>query len=321
MNSLISTIFFTFTVLIFFTSCSSPNKRAYLADTTYKKQSKESIELQKFYERTSKRLKSKGLLRTDNGAIDSPYNAKSLSENFLKIALYDEYKIENGSYVAKESKRKLKRWKNPIIINIIHGETNTRKQIEADTKNIENFARRLSNLTNLPIEIGTKPGNFILLFLNINEQKRFGKKLETLMPLLTTSMAKAITSSPRSIFCSAFTLTKSPKDYEYVSAIILIKSEHKNLMRKSCIHEEMAQAMGLSNDSKFAKPSIFNDDEEFALLTNHDENLLKILYDNRLQPGMDANETQQIVTKIAKELLSYKNFKLFNTIRRDEQNE
>ena len=92
-------------------------------------------------------------------------------------------------------------------------------------------------------------------------------------------------------------------------------------MRKSCIHEEMAQAMGLSNDSKFAKPSIFNDDEEFALLTNHDENLLKILYDNRLQPGMDANETQQIVTKIAKELLSYKNFKLFNKIRRDEQNE
>ena len=317
MNSLISAIFFTFTVLIFFTSCSSPNKRADLADTTYKKQSKESIELQKFYERTSKRLKSRGLLRTDNGAIDSPYNAKTLSENFLKIALYDEYKIENGSYVAKETKRKLKRWKNPIIINIVHGETNTRKQIEADTKIIERFARRLSNLTNLPIEIGTKPGNFILLFLDVSEQKRFGKKLETLMPLLTPSMAKAITSSPRTTFCSAFTLTKSPKDYEYVSAIILIKSEHKNLMRKSCIHEEMAQAMGLSNDSKFAKPSIFNDDEEFALLTTHDENLLKILYDNRLQPGMGINETQQIVTKIAKELLSYKNFTLFNTIRRD----
>ncbi|MFL2811260.1 MAG: DUF2927 domain-containing protein [Paracoccaceae bacterium] len=317
MNSLISTIFFTFTVLIFLTSCSYPNKRADLTDTTYKKQSKESIELQKFYERTSKRLKSQGLLRTDNGAIDSPYNAKTLSENFLKIALYDEYKIENGSYVAKETKSKLKRWENPIIINIIHGETNTRKQIEADTKNIERFARRLSNLTNLPIEIGTMPGNFILLFLDENEQKRFGKELETLMPLLTPSMAKAITSSPRTTFCFAFTFTKPPKDYEYVSAIILIKSEHKNLMRKSCIHEEMAQAMGLSNDSKFAKPSIFNDDEEFALLTNHDENLLKILYDNRLQPGMGVNETQQIVTKIAKELLSYKNFTLFNTIRRD----
>ena len=321
MNSLISGLIFTITALIFFVSCSSPNKRADLADISYKKQSKESIELQKFYERTSTRLKSKGLLRTDNGAIDNPYNAKTLSENFVKIALYDEYKIENGSYVAKETRRKLKRWENPIIINIIHGEATTSKQIEADTKNIERFARRLSNLTNLPIEIGTKPGNFILLFLDINEQKNFGKKLETLMPLHTPSMAKAIISSPRTTFCSAFTLTKSPKDYEYVSAIILIKSEHKNLMRKSCIHEEMAQALGLSNDSKFAKPSIFNDDEEFALLTNHDENLLKILYDNRLQPGMDANETQQIVTKIAKELLSYKNFKLFNTIRRDEQNE
>ena len=317
MNSLISGIILTFTALILLLSCSFPNKRTNVTNTKLTMQSEESIELQKYYQRTSNRLRSWGLLRTDNGAIDNPYNAKTLSENFLKIALYDEYKIENGSYVAKETERKLKRWKNPITINIIHGETSTRKQIEADTKNIEHFARRLSNLTNLPIEIETKPGNFILLFLDINEQKRFGKKLETLMPLLTPSMAKAITSSPRTTFCSAFTLTRSPKDFEFVSAIILIKSEHKNLMRKSCIHEEMAQAMGLSNDSKFAKPSIFNDDEEFALLTNHDENLLRILYDNRLQPGMDVNEAQQIVTKIAKELLSYKNFTLFNKTKRD----
>ena len=87
MNSLISGLIFTITTLIFFVSCSSPNKRADLADITYRKQSKESIELQKFYERTSTRLKSKGLLRTDNGAIDNPYNAKTLSENFVKIAL------------------------------------------------------------------------------------------------------------------------------------------------------------------------------------------------------------------------------------------
>ena len=93
-------IIFTFTTLIFLLSCSSPNKRANLVDTNLIMQSEESIELQKYYERTSKRLRSRGLLRTDNGAIDTPYNAKNLSENFLKIALYDDYKIENGSYVA-----------------------------------------------------------------------------------------------------------------------------------------------------------------------------------------------------------------------------
>ena len=85
MTSLLSGLIFTFTILIFLVSCSYTTKKAELADVTYKKQSKESIELQKFYERTSKRLKARGLLRTDNGAIDSPYNSKNLSDNFINI--------------------------------------------------------------------------------------------------------------------------------------------------------------------------------------------------------------------------------------------
>jgi len=67
----------------------------------------------------------------------------------------------------------------------------------------------------------------------------------------------------------------------------------------------MAQSLGLSNDSKVARPSIFNDDEEFALLTKHDEILLKILYDRRLKPGMNNIEARPIVTKIAQELKNF----------------
>jgi hypothetical protein len=74
-------------------------------------------------------------------------------------------------------------------------------------------------------------------------------------------------------------------------------------MRKSCIHEEMAQSLGLTNDSKSARPSIFNDDEEFALLTRHDELLLKILYDKRLKPGMNNKIALPIVRQIAEELM------------------
>jgi len=61
--------------------------------------------------------------------------------------------------------------------------------------------------------------------------------------------------------------------------------------------------MGLSNDSPDARPSIFNDDEEFALLTRHDELLLQILYDRRLRPGMTEAEAAPIVRRIAGELL------------------
>ena len=60
--------------------------------------------------------------------------------------------------------------------------------------------------------------------------------------------------------------------------------------------------MGLANDSPAARPSVFNDDEEFALLTRHDELLLRMLYDPRLRPGMTEAEARPIITDIATEL-------------------
>jgi hypothetical protein len=65
----------------------------------------------------------------------------------------------------------------------------------------------------------------------------------------------------------------------------------------------VAQGLGLPNDSPTARPTIFNDDEEFALLTRHDELLLRILYDRRLQPGLEPAEARAPVRRIAEELL------------------
>ena len=62
------------------------------------------------------------------------------------------------------------------------------------------------------------------------------------------------------------------------------------------------QALGLGNDHSEVRPSIFNDDEEFALLTRHDEYLLRILYDPRLKSGMTAEEAVPIVRQIIREM-------------------
>ena len=86
-------------------------------------------------------------------------------------------------------------------------------------------------------------------------------------------------------------------------AVAVIRAELPPRLRRSCVHEELTQGMGLANDSPRARPSIFNDDEEFAYLTRHDELLLKILYDPRLRPGMSEAEAQPIVLQIARELL------------------
>ena len=287
-------------ILLVISSCTSLNNNLMNASNS---RSFESIQLEKYYNRTSQRLRARGLLRTDKGRLDSLYSTQNLIENFEKIALHNEYIIKNNEFIPQEKESNLKRWNRAIKINIIHGENSSNKQIKIDKKNISIFTRRLASITGLEMSISEVNANFIILFLDLDERRDFGQKLSQLMPQLTPAMIKTITSSPRSTFCSAFSLSEPPKNYEYTAALVLIKSEHSKVMRKSCIHEEMAQSLGLTNDSKSARPSIFNDDEEFALLTRHDELLLKILYDKRLKPGMNNKIALPIVRQIAEELM------------------
>ena len=106
----------------------------------------------------------------------------------------------------------------------------------------------------------------------------------------------------RDTYCAVAAYAAGPSSNTYTAAVAVIRTENPDLLRLSCIHEELAQGMGLANDSPAARPSIFNDDDEFALLTRHDEQLLTMLYDPRLTPGMTANEARPIVREIALEM-------------------
>ena len=54
------------------------------------------------------------------------------------------------------------------------------------------------------------------------------------------------------------------RKFRILAAVAIVRGEHPDLMRLSCIHEELAQGLGLANDSPYARPSVFNDDEEFG---------------------------------------------------------
>ena len=91
----------------------------------------------------------------------------------------------------------------------------------------------------------------------------------------------------------------SSKDGSLISGgLVVIGSETRGILRRACLHEEIVQSLGLANDHPDVRPSIFNDDGEFALLTEHDEHLLRILYDPRLEIGMTAEEAMPIVRRI-----------------------
>ena len=83
----------------------------------------------------------------------------------------------------------------------------------------------------------------------------------------------------------AFLASRGPKIGALAQQIVA-------MMQRACIEEELAQGLGLANDSPYARPSIFNDDDEFATLTSMDAVMLQILYNPRLLPGMTLDQAR-----------------------------
>ncbi|SNR50364.1 Protein of unknown function [Paracoccus sediminis] len=262
-----------------------------------------STEQRDFYARAERSLRDQGRLRRDRIPQDAPVDAETLTRNFLAIALRDEYAhggIQTGGGGAAAP---LRRWQDPVRLQIEFGASTdvaTRRVYRVETGE---FASRLAAATGHPVMQTDSGGNFIVMVLSDDERRAIGPRLAQLVPGIPARDIAVMQDLDADNFCTVFAYSRGAVPV-YSNAVALIRAELPPLLQSSCIHEELAQGMGLANDSPDARPSIFNDDEEFALLTRHDELLLKILYDPRLRPGMSAPEAEPIVRRIASELLA-----------------
>lgn len=254
-----------------------------------------------YYRRLQNDLTTRGLLREDGGGPDTPFTDTQLARNFIRIALFDEYVSDGNKLRADPTESKLRRWEQPVRLSIAFGENVSVEQRASDLNEVTTYTKKLSRLTGLPITITDNSPNYLVLFLGENERLASEDRLRAMVPGIAQSSLRAILNLPRDQLCIVVAFS-DPGKSEYQKAIAVIRDEHPDGMRRSCIHEELAQGLGLANDSPAARPSIFNDDEEFGLLTTHDELLLKMLYDRRLRSGMDAAEAAPIVQTIATEL-------------------
>jgi len=265
--------------------------------------SPESRALARYYARVQDRLLAQGLLRTDGGGPDTPYTTRTLVENFEQVALYDEYALRGGQFVPGPVPSHLRRWDVPVRMQLIFGQSVTSAQRAKDTRTVRQYVARLARLSRHGIRLVASGGNFLVLVMNMDEARAFAPKLAQLVPGIGAPTINEIANLPRSTYCSAYALSGKGATGPYTSAVAMIRAEHPPLMRLSCFHEELSQALGLANDSPHARPSIFNDDEEFALLTTQDELMLRMLYDRRLKVGMTLAQADPIVRVIAAELM------------------
>ncbi|MDO6730747.1 DUF2927 domain-containing protein [Marinovum sp. 2_MG-2023] len=265
--------------------------------------SPQSLALAAYYTQVESQSVAQGLLRTDGGGPDTQFSRRMLIENFERIAFYDEYARGAGLQAARGGQSRLKRWEQPIRMQVEFGDAVPIEQQATDRGEVTRYAARLNRITGHPITISSNDPNYFVLFMSEDDSAALPARIKEIVPNINQNALDIFRSLPKSIHCLVIAFSSEPGGHEYAKAIALIRSEHPSLLRKSCVHEELAQGLGLANDSPRARPSIFNDDDEFALLTTHDELLLKMLYDRRLSAGMSWQEAQPTAEIIADELL------------------
>lgn len=247
-----------------------------------------------FYSTYESMLVQDGLLRTETAPADAPYSVRDLVRNFERIALRKEANAAIAGGDSNSTPTSLRRWVGPLRYRI-DGSAAT----AADRTEISWLMQRIATLTDLDVRESSADANFLILLTTPEERDRVGAELANKHRRF--AVAFDYWRHDGRLVCIADREVDSSNSNRIIRAIAVIGSETTGVLRKSCLHEEIVQALGLSNDHSDVRPSIFNDDAEFALLTKHDEALLRILYDQRLTPGMTAQEAMPIINQIVRD--------------------
>jgi hypothetical protein len=234
-----------------------------------------------------------GYLRTERAPTDAQFSNADLIENFRRIIFFDEFVLEDGEFRNEFASRNLEKQTGDVGYSI-HGESVT----DLDLEQIKAFADRMSGVTGLTVRrVEKSDANVFLMILTEAEREELASELTDSEGL--EAIVKDLTTNLGGDICVAYPLHFQDNSRKHM---IVIPNELTGLMRQSCIEEEFGQAFGPSADYEKARPSIFNDDEEFALFTVHDEWLFRVLYDPRLTRGMTEEEGMPIVRRIVQEL-------------------
>lgn len=260
--------------------------------------SQRSRDLAIYYARLENDLLNRGLLRVDGGGVDTPYTTREIARNFERIVFFDEYTRDAGFQSSEGQAGGLRKWTGPVRVSVEFGASVPDEIRDRDRAEIARYTARLARLTGHSISLAPANPNFHVLVMGEDDREQLVTRFRQIEPGANAATLQVLRTLPRSIHCLVAAFSDSRDDYIYSRAIAVIRAEHPELTRQACIHEELAQGLGLANDSPEARPSIFNDDDEFALLTSHDEELLRLLYNPALTPGMTVDEARPIIQQI-----------------------
>jgi len=187
---------------------------------------------------------------------------------------------------------RIKKWNRPIVVRV-KGEFENRDQWK-----VQEVATELMRITSHSISVyneenDQRKANINIVFternnfydiVKIYDKRIYSKNHDKLKEVMKNNKIRD------TVICFG---TIYP-GFEHSVGFVLILIPNATLFdeRAACVEEELAQSLGLFNDSRLATHSIFNDVSEHSSLTGHDKILLRLLYHPEIKRG--ANQLEAI---------------------------
>jgi hypothetical protein len=218
----------------------------------------------------------------------------SMIEDFVVIALGREYSEDQ----AREGR--LIRWRRPIRVSGMGPRVNE----WADT--LAWHMRRLSRITGHPIEL-RRGGEVDMLaifveHLTADAVAAHGEIYRRMFPDQERYDAQMARIRAGSLNAVCFSNVRVDNDFAISAAIAFIPLDRGPRVVRQCIIEELAQSMGLPNDSDDVDPSIFNDRSPYIELTAKDILMLRMLYHPAMRLGMTAPDIRRVGPRVLADL-------------------
>lgn len=217
-----------------------------------------------------------------------------IERSFYDIVLKAEYSEEKVRPV-------IKRWASPLRVWVYSGVGDKKAQRRLLSEHLD----RLGDIAGLSTRLVKRrqDANVLVFFAS---EKELGPLMKREMPALARQ------KMPLSYCMGAIRYNKRA---EIVRGTVVIPVERTLAEGKleACIVEEVTQLLGLINDSKFARHTVFSDLTHNDRLTGLDYLLIRLLYSSAIQPGMDL---RQVMPRVRRKLDDWERIGL---IRRADQ--
>ncbi|HZF34132.1 MAG TPA: DUF2927 domain-containing protein [Candidatus Angelobacter sp.] len=223
-----------------------------------------------------------GALLTSERAsrADDPLSNAEVVTNLMEIVFGSEFVGEDSDIVRK--------WTAPVRIAIYAKEPERYRAL------VEPVLQQLHGLTGLDIRlVDRSEANQNAYILILGREQFYAYAESHLSP----------GKNPRTnTYLDCFGVFAADRGGVINELTAVIPDLANDATRRSCVIEEVTQALGLPNDSFTVKPSIFNDDDEYQDLTWQDQLFLRVLYDERVRPGMTRTAFEPLARRIVDEL-------------------